>query len=103
TAIPAAQDQLAFVPGRLLAVAGNSLGVLAVVAVALGTLRRRPLPSVLVLAGVATAAAGSAVGSLGAAGGAVTIAAGVALLYAGFVAPARLSDGLFRRPRPLRS
>lgn len=103
TAIPAAQDHLAFLPARLLAVAANSVGVLAVVAVALATARRRPLPSALVLAGAATAAAGSAFGSLGAAGGAVTIAVGVALLYAGFVAPARFSDARLRRTRPLRA
>lgn len=89
TAIPAAQDHLAFVPARLVAVAANTLGVAAVVGVALLTLRRRPLPAVLLVAGVATAGIGSAFGSLGAAGGAATIALGALLLYAGFVAPAR--------------
>ncbi len=87
TAIPAAQDHLAFVPARLVAVAANSLGALAVVTIALATLRRRPLGNALIVAGVAVASAGSAVGSLGAAGGAVAIAAGALLLYCGFVAP----------------
>jgi hypothetical protein len=85
TAIPAAQDHLAFLPARLLAILANSLGALAVVGVAVATLRRRPLANTLVVAGVAVAAAGSAIGSLGAAGGALTIALGVLLLYAGFV------------------
>ena len=43
TAIPAAQDHLDFVPARLLAIVGNSLGTLAVVGVALLTMRRRPV------------------------------------------------------------
>lgn len=85
TAIPAAQDHLAFVPPRLLAVAGNSLGVVAAIGVALATLRRRPLGNALIIAGVAVAAAGSALGGLGVAGGAVAIALGALLLYGGFV------------------
>src|ERR1700741_1266689 len=40
--IPAAQDHLAFLPARLLAILANSLGTLAVVIVALRTFRRRP-------------------------------------------------------------
>jgi hypothetical protein len=98
TAIPAAQDHLDVVPGRLVAVAANGLGVAALVAVALMSLRRRPLPALLLLAGVIVASVGSAFGSLGAAGGAVTIAAGAVLLYAGFVAPPRLS-ALRLRPK----
>jgi len=90
--IPAAQDHLAFLPGRLLAILANSLGTLAVVAVALRSLRRRPLGNALIVLGVAAAAAGSGLAGLGAAGSALGIALGAALLYAGFVAPARLSD-----------
>lgn len=90
TAIPAAQDHLRFVPARLLAIVANSLGTLAVVGVALATVRRRPLANLLIVAGVGCAAAGSAFGSLGAAGGAVAIAVGVCLLYAGFVDPRSL-------------
>jgi hypothetical protein len=90
--IPAAQDHLEFVPARLLAVVANSLGTLAVVVVAVATVRRRPLGNLLVVAGVAVAAVGSALVGLGAAGSAISIAVGVALLYAGFVVPARLPD-----------
>jgi hypothetical protein len=85
TAIPEAQAHLDFFPARLLAVLGNSLGTLAVVAVALITLARRPLGNALILTGVAVAATGSAVAGLGVAGTASFIAAGVVLLYAGFV------------------
>ena len=67
TAIPEAQAHLDFWPARILAILGNSLGTLAVVVIALSTIRRRPLGNVLILAGVAVAAAGSAVAGLGAA------------------------------------
>jgi len=97
TSVPAAQDHLAFLPARLVAIAANSLGALAVVAIAVASLRRRPLGNLLIVAGVAVAAAGSALGSLGSAGAAITIAVGVALLYAGFVAPPRLADLRRRR------
>jgi hypothetical protein len=91
--IPAAQHHLAFAPARLLAIAANVLGTAAVVAVALRSIRRRPLGNTLVVLGVAAAAAGSGLGGLGAGGSAVGIAAGAALLYSGFVAPARLPRG----------
>jgi hypothetical protein len=90
--IPAAQDHLAFLPARLLAILANVLGTLAAVGVALRSLRRRPLGNGLIVLGVAAAAAGSGLAGLGAAGSAVGIALGAVLLYAGFVAPARLSD-----------
>lgn len=85
TAIPAAQEHLDFLPGRLLAVLGNSLGTAAVIGVALWSLRRRPLGNSLIVAGVAVSAAGSALAGLGEAGTAASLAAGAALLYAGFV------------------
>jgi hypothetical protein len=85
TDIPAADEHLDFFPARLLAIAGNSLGTLAVVAVALRTLRRRPLGNGLVLAGVATAALGTALAGLGVAGTAVFVAVAAVLLYGGFV------------------
>ena len=66
---------------------GNSLGTLAVVVIALSTLRRRPLGNGFILAGVAVAATGSALAGLGAAQTAVFIAVAVVLLYCGFVAP----------------
>ena len=84
--VPHAQDVLAFLPTRLLAVVGNSLGTLAVVAVALSSLRRRPLGNALILLGVGLAAAGTAAGGLGVGGSAVFIALAACALYAGFVA-----------------
>jgi hypothetical protein len=95
--IPAAQDHLAFLPARLLAIVANVLGTLAVVVVALRSLRRRPLGNGLIIAGIAAAALGSGLSGLGAAGSAVGIAVGAVLLYAGFVAPARVSA--LQRPR----
>jgi hypothetical protein len=86
-AIPAAQSHLEFFPARLLALTGNSLGTLAVVSVALLTIRRRPLGNALIVAGVAVAATGSALAGLGAGGTAAFLAIGALLLYAGFVAP----------------
>jgi hypothetical protein len=83
--IPDAQDHLDFVPARLLAVLGNSIGTVAVVAVALATIRRRPRGNALILAGVAVAAVGSALVGLGAAGTSASIAVAAALLYGGFV------------------
>lgn len=88
--IPPAQDHLAFLPARLLAILANALGTLAVVGFALASLRRRPLGNTLIVLGVGAAATGSGLAGLGAAGSAAGIAVGAALLYAGFVAPARL-------------
>jgi hypothetical protein len=88
-AIPAAQDHLRFLPARLLAILANSAGTLAVVTVAVRSLRRRPLGNTLILLGVAAAAVGSAVSGLGAGGAAVGIAVAVVLLYAGFTARTR--------------
>ena len=89
--LPPSQDHLALVPARLLAIVGNSAGTLAVLAVALRSLRRRPLGNTLIVLGVAAAAIGSGIAGLGAGGAAVGIAAGAVLLYAGFTArsPAR--------------
>jgi len=85
--IPRAQDHLAFLPARLVAVLGNSAGTMAIVLVALLTLRARPVGNALILAGVAVAAAGSALAGLGETGTAAFIALAVVLLYAGFVTP----------------
>ena len=92
--IPEAQAHLDFVPARLVAVLGNSLGTLAVVVVALMTFRRRPLGNGLILAGVAVAAVGSGVAGTGVAETAAFIAAAAVLLYLGFVAPARAEAGM---------
>jgi hypothetical protein len=88
--IPAAQDHLAFLPARLLAIVANVAGTLAVLVVALRTFRRRPLGNGLIIAGIAAAAAGSGLAGLGAAGSALGIAIGAALLYAGFTFPAHI-------------
>ena len=95
--IPPAQDHLEVLPARVLAIAANAIGTLAVVAVAVRSLRARPLGNVLIILGVAAAATGSGLAGLGAAGTAIGIAAGAALLYAGFVAPASLPRPLGRR------
>jgi hypothetical protein len=87
--IPAAQNHLDLLPGRIVAIVGNSAGTLAVVAVALLTIRRRPLGNALLLAGVAVAALGSALTGLGVVGTAASFAVAVALLYTGFAAPPR--------------
>jgi hypothetical protein len=83
--IPEAQEHLDFVPARLLAVVGNTAGTLAVVGVALVTIRRRPVGNALIVAGVALAAAGSGLAGLGVAETAAFIAAAAVLLYAGFL------------------
>ena len=85
SSIPSAQDHLDLFPARVLAIAGNSLGTLAVVAVALATMRRRPRGNVLILAGVAVAALGSALTGLGEAGTSAFLAVAAALLYGGVV------------------
>ena len=85
--IPPAQDHLALVPARLLAIVAHVLGTAAVVVVAARSFRRRPVGNALIVAGVAAAALGSGLTGLGAAGSSIGIAVGVVLLYAGFVAP----------------
>ncbi len=92
TGIPAAQDHLEFVPARLVALIGNSLGTIAVVVVAAATFRRRPLGNTLIVLGVAIAAIGSALAGLGASRTAVFAAAAVVVLYAGFTMRARTSS-----------
>ncbi|MGH3065209.1 MAG: hypothetical protein ACRDOF_02815 [Gaiellaceae bacterium] len=89
TGIPEAQDVLELWPARVLAIAANSLGTLAVVAVALATVRTRPLGNALILAGVGVAAVGSGFAGLGVGALAPVIAAAAVLLYLGFVAPVR--------------
>ena len=84
--IPAAQDHLEFFPARFVA---NTLGTLGVVAVAIVTIRRRPLGNGLILAGVGVAALGTALSGLGAAKTAVFVAIAALLLYGGFTASPR--------------
>jgi hypothetical protein len=89
--IPAAQDHLDFVPARLVAIVANIAGTLAVVAVAIITIRLRPLGNGLVLAGVAVAAVGTALSGLGEAKTAIFVAIAALLLYGGFTASPRRS------------
>ena len=89
TDIPQAQDVLSLWPARVVAIAGNSVGTLAVVAVALATLRSRPLGNALLLAGIAVAAVGSGLAGLGVGAIAPAIVVAALLLYAGFVTPGR--------------
>jgi hypothetical protein len=95
TEIPEAQDVLDLWPARILAILGNSLGTLAVVVVALGTFRSRPVGNALILAGIAVAGIGSGLAGLGVGALAPAVALAAVLLYAGFVAPAPLAP-----PRP---
>jgi hypothetical protein len=95
TDVPEAQDVLDLWPARILAIAGNVLGTLAVVGVALATLRRRPLGNALILAGVGVAALGSGLAGLGVGALAPILVVAALLLYAGFVVPTPTSS---RRP-----
>ena len=85
--IPAAQDHLDFFPARFVAVVANVTGTIAVLAVAIVTIRRRPLGNTLIVAGVTVAAAGTALSGLGAAKTAIFVAIAALLLYGGFTAP----------------
>jgi hypothetical protein len=87
TDIPMAQDVLDLWPARILAIAGNSLGTLAVVGVAIATFRSRPLGNALILAGIAVAGLGSGLAGLGIGALAPAITLAALLLFAGFVAP----------------
>jgi hypothetical protein len=82
--IPEAQDHLDYFPLRILAIAGNVAGTIAVVGVALASIRRRPLGMGLIVAGVLVAALGSAVAGLGVAQTSLFLTLASLLLYAGF-------------------
>jgi hypothetical protein len=83
--IPDASEHLRVFPARILAIAGNALGTLAVLTVAIATVRRRPVGNALIVAGVVVAAAGSALFGLGEAQTAASLAVAALILYAGFV------------------
>jgi hypothetical protein len=85
TEIPHAQDHLDLFPARIAAIVGNVAGSVALVAVALRTLRRRPLGNGLLLAGFVVAAGGTTLSGLGVAATAAFVAAAACLLYAGTV------------------
>lgn len=81
-AVPRAQSHVDTFP-RVVAIAGSSLGALAVVVVAVATLRRRPVGNGLIVASVAAAAAASALTQTAVSAAAVCFAAAAVLLYAG--------------------
>ena len=83
--IPDASEHLAFFPARVVAIVGNVAGTIAVVGVALRTIRRRPIGNTLIVTGVAVAALGTAASGLGVAGTSLFVAAAAAILYAGFL------------------
>ena len=85
TALPEAQDHLAFFPARIVALAGNIAGTAALVGVSVATIRRRPVGNTLLLCGFTLAATGSALSGLGVTGSSVAVAAAALLLYAGTV------------------
>jgi hypothetical protein len=84
SAVPHAQAHVDALP-RVVAIAGSSLGALAVVVVAIATLRRRPLGNALVVGSVATAALASALTQTAVAAAAACFALAAALLYAAVV------------------
>ncbi|HEX4681045.1 MAG TPA: hypothetical protein VH210_17715 [Gaiellaceae bacterium] len=85
TSVPRAQDHVDTLP-RVVAIAGSTLGALAVVVVAVLTLRRRPLGNLLVVAAVAAAAGASALTQTAVAAAAACFALAAALLYASVTA-----------------
>ena len=87
--IPAAQDHLDLIPARVVAIVANVTGTLAVIAVAMVTIRRRPVGNALIFAGVLVAALGTALSGLGAAKTAIFVAIAALLLYGGFTASPR--------------
>jgi hypothetical protein len=78
--VPRAQDHVHTLP-RVFAIAGSSLGALAVLVVAVATLRRRPVGNALLVGAVAAAAAASALTQTAVAAAAACFAAAAALLY----------------------
>jgi hypothetical protein len=80
TSVPRAQDHVAALP-RVIAIAASSAGALAVVAVAVSTLRRRPLGNALLVGAVAAAATASALTQTAVAAAAACFAIAAALLY----------------------
>ncbi len=82
TQVPHAQDHLGALP-RVVAIAASVLGTVAVVTVAVTTLRRRPIGNALLIAAVSAAAAASALTQTAVAAAAVCFAASAGLLYAG--------------------
>jgi hypothetical protein len=96
--IPAAQDHLGWLP-RVVAIAGNSLGTLAVLVVAVATFARRPRANALIVGGVAVAAVGSALAGTGVAATSLFVAIAVVLLYLGASSTSRDSTSSSKSAR----
>jgi hypothetical protein len=94
--IPEAQEHFDYFPTRILAVVGNTAGTLAVLLVAVLTIRRRPLGMSLIVAGLVVAAVGSALAGLGAAETAAFFVIAALLFYTGFT----VSSTKARAPLP---
>ena len=82
THVPHAQDHVDALP-RVVAIAGSSLGTLAVLVVAGATFRRRPVANGLLLAAVAAAAVASALTQTAVSAAASVFALAAVLLYLG--------------------
>jgi dipeptide/tripeptide permease len=85
TNVPRAQDHVDTL-ARVVAIAGSSLGAVAVIVVATLTLRRRPVGNALIVAAVAAAAGASALTQTAVAAAAACFALAAALLYASVTA-----------------
>lgn len=81
THVPHAQDHVDTLP-RVVAIAGSSLGTIAVLVVAVATLKRRPLGNALVVGAIAAAAGASALTQTAVAAAAACFALAAALLFA---------------------
>ncbi len=81
TDVPHAQDHVDAFP-RVLAIAGSSLGALAVAVVAAATLKRRPLRNALLVAAVVAAGVASALTQTAVAAASACFALAAGLLYA---------------------
>ena len=82
SSVPHAQDHVDVLP-RVVAIVASSLGALAVVVVAVLTVRRRPVANALLVAAVGAAAIASALTQTAVAAAAAGFAVAAALLYAG--------------------
>jgi hypothetical protein len=82
TAVPRAQDHVDALP-RVVAIAANSLGTLAVLVVAAATLRGRPRQGLLIVGAVAAAGVASALTQTAVAAAAAVFALAAVLLYLG--------------------
>lgn len=96
-AVPRAQSHVDAFP-RVAAIAGSSLGTLAVVLVAVLTLRRRFVANALIVGAVGLAAAASALTQTAVAAAAACFAAAAVVLYAGVTWAPRAGT----TPRPVR-